>query len=114
MKTEVTLEQAIGKTLQGIEASYTCGQMVLAFTDGTFTALGVSRGHERGDETIDGESLELHHFGDEALIRLGVTTNEELSEIRSTRDAERAAANRLQQDARDQAEFLRLKLKFEA
>ena len=113
MKIEVTLNEAIGKTLQGVEASFTCGQMVMAFTDGTFTTLGIDRGYEYGDETIESRRLELHNFGDEALVRLSVTTDEELNAIRSARDAEHEAAYRLQKEAKDRAEFVRLKRKFE-
>ena len=110
MKTEVTLDQAIGRTLQGIEASITCSQMVLVFTDGTFTTLGVDRGYNYGDGMLEGQELKLHHFGDKELIRLGVTTGEELNAIRNAREA----AYRLQQEARDRAELVRLKRKFES
>lgn len=98
MNTEITLKQAVGKTLQGIEAPSTCGQMVMAFTDGTFTTLRVERGSVSG-----GEALELDGFVDEDLNRFGVTTYEDLNPIRSARDAESRAECQSQQDARDRA-----------
>ena len=107
MKTEVILEQSIGKTLQGYESSITCGQMVISFTDGTFTALGIER-YDPDYATIVGEPLVFQDFGDELLTNLGVATTEELKELRNKRNAE---FNK-KLDAREHAEFLRLKRKF--
>ena len=114
MKHEVKLTDAIGKTLEGVAFSSTCGQAVLVFTDGNFSTLGVFRGHDEGDEEIKEDSLKLLEFGDDKLFRVGVTTDDELTRIRVERNAVSRANYQRQQDARDKVEFERLKKKFEA
>ena len=108
MKQEIKLTEALGKTLKDVAFSYTCGQAVLVFTDGTFSTLGVLRGYEPGDESVDEVSLELNNFGDAELIRVGVTTEEELNRIRSVQQIE----HNEKRDAADRAYFERLKKKF--
>lgn len=110
MKTEITLEQAVGKTLEGFVKSFTCGQMVLTFTDGTFATLGIDRGYGSGDETIVQERLALNDFGDETLIGIGVTTKEEIVSFRHERDKN----NRKNQEDRERIQYLALKKKYEA
>jgi len=116
MRQEVKLTAAVGKTLEGVafSSSYSGGQAVLTFSDGTFATLGVSRGYEAGDEEIKEDKLSLFGFGDAELIRVGVVTAEELQALRAAKDAESRAASQAAQEARDRQEFERLKRKFGA
>ena len=114
MKQEIRLTLALGKTLEGVAFSSTCGQAVLVFTDGTFATLGVSRGYCEGDEEVVEAELELHNFGDAELIRVGITTDDELNRIRVERDAIERERHQRKEDAQDKVEFERLKKKFDA
>lgn len=110
MKTEVTLEKSIGKTLLCVKASTSSRQMVLVFTDGTFTTLQISRGYEPGDDVIVGGQLKLLDFHDGELIRAGIVTKDELDAMRVAQDVK----YRANQEDRDRAELVRLKHKYGA
>jgi hypothetical protein len=111
MRQEVKLTDAIGKTLEGIAFSWTCGQAVLTFTDGTFSTLRATRGD---DPEIEEDDLSFEDFGDTELIRAGVATADELEALRQARKAESEARWKRDSEARDRAEFERLKRKFGA
>ncbi len=110
MKQEIRFSDAVGKILEGFDFSITCGQAVLTFTDGTFTTLGIDRGHASGDEEIEESTLELHDFGDEKLVALGVITQTELDEQREQRNKSFAFT----QEKRERTEYERLRAKFES
>ena len=67
-----------------------------------------------GNEEIEEAELELHNFGDSELIRVGITTEDELNRIRVEHDAIKRAEHQRKEDARDKVEFERLKKKFDA
>lgn len=108
MRQEVTLTHAIGKTLEDVAYSTYSNQMVITFTDDTFATLGVTRGYEVGEEQIDEDQLSLLDFGDRELLRVGILTSEELKKLRD----DRTALLQADREARDKAEFERLKQKF--
>ena len=116
MKTEVKATEAVGKTLASVEfsGSFCGGQCVLSFTDGTFATLGVESGHESGEEEIVEEKLSVFDFGDDALSRAGIVSAEEMTAMRSERDARHQEEREARQEAHDRQEFKRLKQKFGA
>ena len=63
MKKEIKLSEALGKILVGFESSFTSGQAVLVFADGTFSTLGIDRGYEHGNEEIEESELKVLDFG---------------------------------------------------
>ena len=88
MLTEVSWEDAIGKTLKSIGASICNQQCVLVFEDGTYTTLGIDRGYDAGDETIIEERLYWLSFGDESIVELGIASEDEVNAERDRIDAE--------------------------
>jgi hypothetical protein len=74
VKKEIKLSEAIGKTIEGFGCCHCQGQIVITFTDGTFVTLGVEYGYEHGDEFIADSVIELNHFNNEEIIRLGIAT----------------------------------------
>ena len=114
MKTEVELDAAIGKTLQAVELSIYCSQAVLSFTDGTFSTMKADRGYDYGDEGIVEATLDLYSFGDDALIRAGIVTAEDLEAMRQQKIDKELSEAAARQDANDRRDFERLKRKFGA
>jgi len=84
MFTEITLEQAKGKQLQGYAFSFCCEQTVLVFTDSTFTTLGIDHGYTGEYSEIMQSALRLNDFGDTQLISCGIITQEEVNVIRDS------------------------------
>ena len=109
MKQEIKLTQALGKTLESVAFSFDCAQAVLVFTDGTFSTIGRWLDDDPGDERIMEDSLNWDDFGDAQLIRVGVSTQDELNNIRAIQQAQ----FKQEYEVRDKAEFERLKKKFE-
>jgi predicted RNA-binding protein with RPS1 domain len=104
MLTEITLDQIIGKTVSAYSESFTSGQFVLVFTDGTFTTL---KGGEGG--LVSGSKIRLMNFEREYLVAVGIATNEELEILRT----ERAEKIRLSSEAAERNQYERLRAKFE-
>ncbi len=109
MRTEIQLTNALGRTLEGFEFSATSSQAVLIFTDDTFATLDIDRGYDRGEETITEGSLDLHTFGNQQLIGVGILTQKEIDE-RSRQEREIFDNAR---EERERAEYERLKHRFE-
>ena len=104
MKTEVTAEQAIGKTLSNM-ASYSANRyLLLFFTDGTFTTFETGKEYD-GDMEIQASTLDRDDGYKPYLVALGIITQEEL-------DAERGR-QRMEYLAQDKAMYERLKVQFE-
>jgi len=110
MRNEIRLQDAMGKTLEGFDFSFTCRQAVLTFTDGTFTTLGIDMGYEAGDERVKESTLEIFNFGHEKLFRLGILTKDEMEEKTKEKD-ERFREG---QERRERGELERLRRKYEA
>ena len=109
MKKEIKLSEALGKTLAGFESSFTSGQAVLVFADGTFSTIGIDRGRGYGGEEIAERELNILDFGNDKLIALGITSEEELDEkANQFRKAVEEIADKCERD-----EYERLKRKFE-
>lgn len=110
MLQEITLEKVKGKTITDYGFSIIGGQMVIVFSDNTFTTLGVLRGWEQDDEEIEESELELFKFADDTLIKLGIITAEELKAIESEKERKYAEAQEIQ----EKAQYERLKKKYES
>ena len=107
MKTQITFQQSIGKTLAGAGISFIGDQMVVVFTDNTFASLGIFRQQYDGDDEIEEKPLKLLDFGDDQLIALGIVTAEELTTLRMNRGEEDRRT--LEERERQQYEFLKHK-----
>ena len=106
--SEISLTDAIGRVVEGAELSTTAEQAVITFTDGTFTTLGVDHGY--GGAEIEQDELNIPDFGDEQLIRVGITTENELATTR----AERKRRSREREAAAERDQYERLRAKFGA
>lgn len=107
MFKEITWVEAKGKKVQDYTTSIT-GQMVIVFTDETFTTLGIDRGFERGDESIIEEAIDLLDFGHRQLIALGIITPEELKNKENIQNEE----FQRQHERKEKLEYRRLKAKY--
>jgi hypothetical protein len=108
MLKEVTSTEAVGRTVKFIDAgsSYT-KQSVIVFTDGTFTTLEVSYGHD-GDAGIWPAKLDVLDYGDSSLVAAGIATHRELTDLRAAnlaKDLESGKAARRRQYEALRAEF---------
>ena len=107
MMKQIHLADIAGRTVAGYESSSDGSQFLLSFTDGTFVLLRIEHGYEPGDETIlEGYELDIFHFGDAQLMRIGVVTEHEIRDRR----AERAELMKAQLLASKRVEYERLKL----
>lgn len=111
MRIEIPINDAIGKTLEGVAFGLYFEQAVLAFTDGTFSTLQ-AHNHGDGDLSIAPATLDLTAFGDRELAAVGVATLQEIDDFRDARDAMDNEKRLKQEEARDRAEFERLKRKY--
>lgn len=110
MKKEITLSEALGKTLEDFEFSNVIGQAVLVFDDDTFTTLDTDMGYDHGDQKIKEGKLELHQFGDTELIDLGIVTQAELDDMRQIKSKNALT----EKEKRELAEYKRLRAKYES
>jgi len=108
LKSEISLTEALGKTLDSFAFSNICNQAILVFTDNSFTTLAVDVGYERGYEEICESKLEIFNFGDDKLFSLGITSMEELSALREENRKDYAAAK----EQRERSEYERLRRRF--
>lgn len=77
MKTEITSEQAIGKTVEGFLCSSMSAQMVVHFDDDTFLTFGTTRDYD-GDVNIITERMDWFNFGfKEDLFKTGMLSEQE-------------------------------------
>lgn len=104
MLTEISLDQAIGKTVKAYATSWVSNQFILVFTDGTFTTLVADR-----DQNINEGKLVLHDFERAYLVAAGIATNEELNIMNN----EREEKHNLAREADERAQYERLREKFE-
>jgi hypothetical protein len=109
MKTEINIEQAIGKTLVAYAFSEDSGQAVLVFTDNTFSTLGVSTGYEIGYEHIIEDKLNPEKFGDTLLIKANIYSEEELAIMWDKLDE----IDKANEEASERKAYERLRRKFE-
>jgi hypothetical protein len=109
MFKEITLDEAKGKKIRDYAMSCTCGQMIIVFTDKTFTTLGVDHGYQGYSDEIVQAKLDLLDFDNAALIALEVVVLQEIESAERIKEREF-----IQQDERrERAEYKRLKAKYE-
>lgn len=106
MKQEVRFNECIGKTIEGM-AFEVCGpQLVITFTDGTFSALEAENlSDEPDDVEITESKLDPLKFGPTDVVRLGIMSGEEIGNLRIERQAAVLAAS--ENDARQLYESLK-------
>lgn len=107
--TEITIEEAEGKTVKGSAFSVTCPQVVIAFDDDTFTTFGLKCSYDPSEYEIQQSTLDLFNFGDTQLIFLDVFTEKEIEDIHR----ERSSSFTLQREKEERADYERLKKKFD-
>ena len=109
MYKEITLEEAKGKTITNYSFSFSDDQLILVFSDNTFTTIGFDIGifgHE--DVMIIQDKLALLKFGDKNLIIAGIITSEEMQ---SEREKHEKIELKKREDWERQ-EYLKLKDKY--
>jgi hypothetical protein len=115
MKTEITLAEVAGKTVEKMGAcepgniNYS-RQFIITFTDNTFIVVGVEMDYD--SVTVDVQKLDEGEFGRDTLMHFGIVTQEEFDE----RDRQKAMQRKLDQENADYREFQayqRLKEQFE-
>lgn len=113
MKQFVQFGQCIGKTMEG--EGYDLGRAVqlITFTDGTWTAL---RGRKDWDGDVEIEEAtytldcpEVYFISRSELVRLGILTEEELTQKEASLRLEYAS----RQEREERAALARLKAKYE-
>jgi hypothetical protein len=110
MKTLVKLRRAAGKTVGAVEFSFDDGQVVIAFTDGTFAAIRLAENFIDGCRYLEDGCFDVFGFLNlDRLIRAGILTEAELEDLRVRRNAAEAH----EEEKRDRAEYARLKAKFD-
>ena len=109
MLKEIKPPEMVGKKIAGYGSSWSNAQMVILFSDNTFTTFKIDYGSEYGDERIVESTLDLLDFGDNALITLGIISKKELEAITSKRKKEFA----LKREQQELSEYNRLKAKFD-
>ncbi len=107
MKTEITHRQATGKVVAGFVFGGSA-QMIVNFTDDTFTTFGINLGWEAGDQEIINEPLEWMDFYHAALSMANIASSAELNAMVESYSKHRAAQLR----QRDLATYLKLKSRF--
>lgn len=93
MKKEIGLSEVVGKTVSamcGIYGSNSGEQFIIVFNDDTFICLGIEHDYDQ-DHRICVEKIELLDFGDDALVKIGVCSYEEIQKVREQLSAKRLA-----------------------
>ncbi len=109
MRREVSLGEAIGRTLEGYAFSH-YWQAVLTFSGGAFATLGVvQKENEDSFNMLGEEELDALHFNDRELVRLGILSFEELGIL----DREARLQREEAEEHRERNEYERLKLKYD-
>jgi len=103
---EITLKQAIGKTIKSYDFSITGAQAVIVFDDNTFTTLGIHGEYESGGVELEQSTLEVFDFGKDKLITLGLFTQAECDKISNERFKD-------EQERLEKKQYLTLKRKYE-
>lgn len=82
MKSQVTLADAVGKTVQAFCFSGgTASQFMIVFSDDTFTVLGADYDQEYNRLFFEQKNLDVLGFGKVALLASGVVSVEEYTEV---------------------------------
>lgn len=116
MKTEVKLEEIVGKTISGVAKSITDQHLAIAFTDETLICLGIDYGYEKGDECIVNTPFNRSRFIFNELVSAGVMTQEEVEETMVAEKREREEKARLSLElsmSNEYNTYLALKKKYE-
>ena len=107
MKKQIKLEDATGKTVEAVEWDAGSGQVIITFTEGTFSLLGAHWGYE--DPILKESKYTWDEFSQEKAIALGIITKDEANRLK----AEEAAAYRKSREISERHVYEELKKKFE-
>jgi len=116
MKTEVELEEIVGKTISGVAQSITAQCLLIAFTDGTFTCLGIEYGYDPGDECLVNIPFNRSRFIFSELVGAGLMTQEDVDEVMAAEKREREERARFSLElsmSNEYNTYLALKKKYE-
>ena len=109
MKKKVLFNEIAGKTVEGFAFSFSNKELLIAFKDNTFIAVGYTEGFHSGDDGIADIELDLSDFYEEDLIGTLVDSPEELANIREgIRDRDKTL-----KAIAERATYERLKIKYE-
>ena len=106
VKKEITFEEAEGKIVKIIIYNFS-GQVVIVFTDKTFTTIIGTYGEYDLPATLNNGKFEESKFDDSQLIKMGIKTQEELDLARQ----ERQKKLEKEQEIQDRRMYERLKEK---
>ena len=109
MKVRTDADMMVGKTVAGWAADPYGKQMVISFTDGTFSLFEIESGYDSGDECIrESHELRLDTTTGSYLVDAKVVTKAELEEAQERR--RQSVHDRWV--AREREQFERLKRKY--
>lgn len=108
MREFVEITKAVGKVIEGVSDLTYRPDLLITFTDGTYTSIGPRRGYD-GDSELSTEKLDMSDLPRSQAIKLGVATEQEF------KDHEAARAKEWLEGAqeRERKMYLSLKAKFE-
>ncbi len=109
MKQQIPFTMAVGRPLTGYAFGPVNGQLLLVFGD-YYVCLGVERGYESGDESINEEPLAPLDFGDDYLLGAGVFSVDELTAMKEAKNNEYKA----RREAQERKMFEELRAKYES
>lgn len=78
---EIPADQMIGKEVAGYAIAESSDQLLLTFTDGTFTAFGLEGGGWDNAPDIASRPLDSNWFDPNTLLKLGMISEDERDEI---------------------------------
>ena len=106
MRTEITLKQAVGRTLEGAYLSSIFPSLVLTFSGNVFTHVSANADpYELGNARMHNSPLQWSEFDNGKLVELSVFSQEELDAKIQHQKAVHAA----RVDERNRADYERLK-----
>lgn len=88
MRTYISLEDAIGKTIKGFFLSVDKKYIALTFSEDSFSILGIDSSYSPGNEFITQYSMAsiiVNIFHDSDLVSYGIATQEEIDHDRKMR-----------------------------
>lgn len=110
MRQEVSFSGCVGKTIEAVEFECAGPQLIITFTDGTFSTVQAecNKWDDSGAEIVEAK-LDLVTFGASRIFGLGIMTREELDQmVKTQREKEWAVA-----EEADRKMYQMLKARFE-
>lgn len=116
MRTQVKLCEVTQKTVEEVIAGKgdwgNNARCVIAFTDGTFAAIGIDRGWEGGDEEMEDDDFDWHDYPKDRMLAMGFVTQDILDREELERQ-DREREKKHDREDRERAKLAELKKKYE-